>query len=158
MTENRSQFLRKVGLFGLVALVLSLAGVAHSRTIMTCGGSQGWGYSNMSAFPAWSQIDDGIPDGFTTLVSMPGTEDFDILFQDAMGMNSARANGATIALLGEEAGILNVLAVYRSLSGITVENYVFDTNQKVMFVTTTRTLDAISTLQSKASIRWANCR
>ena len=125
---------------------------------MTCGGSQGWGYSNMSAFPAWSQIDDGIPDGSTTLVSLPGTEDLDILFQDAVGMNSARANGATIVLLGEEGDILNVLAVYHSLSGVTAENYVFDTNQKVMFVTTTRTLDAISTLQSKASIRWANCR
>ena len=82
----------------------------------------------------------------------------DILFQDAVGMNSARANGATIVLLGEEGDILNVLAVYHSLSGVTAENYVFDTNQKVMFVTTTRTLDAISTLQSKASIRWANCR
>ena len=142
----------------LVSCVLTVAGAAQARTIITCGGSQGWGYSNMSAFPTWSQLDDGIPDGSTTLVSMPGTQELDILFQDALGMNSARSNDATIVLLGEEDGILNVLAVYRSMSGVTVENYVFDTNQKVMFVTTTRTLEASSILQSKASIRWANCR
>ena len=145
-------------LLGVLVLSFLVATKSNAETIMSCGGTQGWGYSNMNAHPVWSRVDDSIPDGSTTLVSMPQTQEVDILFQDAYGMNSARANGAEVALMDVKNGIANVLAVYYSASGVTIENYVFDANQKVMFVTTTRTLDPSSTLQSKASIRWANCQ
>lgn len=115
----------------LASILLTPPGEAGAETYFSCGGSDGRAFYPTGAFTAeeeagWSE--DGISDGAIALVTEGN--DVDILIKDAIGMMSARSQGALVTLLRVEAGYATVLVEYPQGP---IELYTFDGSRGLVY-------------------------
>jgi hypothetical protein len=104
---------------------------AQAETFFSCGSSVGRSFYPLGPFTTEADagwIEDGISDGAVALVS-EGSE-VDVLIKDAVGMMSARSQGANVTLLRVEGDFATVLVEY-PLGPI--ELYTFDGSRGLVY-------------------------
>lgn len=115
--------------FSALALVAAMsAGPGAAQTIIECSGSAGkaiyFDYeSQTGAQKGW--VDDGIANGSVALVR--SGDSFDILIKDAIGIISARAEGAAVTIIDVHDPFVEVLVSYPQGAK---ELYTFDMKER----------------------------
>lgn len=135
-----------------LAFSLLLPGSVCAQTIIECGGSSGKSFyfgddPKTGAQIGW--VDDGIGDGSIALVR--NAEAFDIIQKDALGIISAVADGATVAVIDVHDPFVEVLVSYPQGAK---ELYTFDLVAKRL----TWSQHKFGVLFDKASTFNADCR
>lgn len=107
-------------------LALILAAVSYTsasaETIITCSGGSGWAYYFDNSDTSGGQwVEDGMSKGSVTLVTLD--DGADMIIQDAIGIISARSQGATVTVLKVSDPFITVLVDYHSGA---VELYTFN--------------------------------
>jgi hypothetical protein len=107
----------------LASILLALSDQpAHSEVLRTCGASSGWAYYLAGGVvqqddAGWQE--DGISNGGVMLLR--DGENWDIVYTDATGSRSARADGGRVVMLTENTSGVVVLVAYPTVQ----ETYLF---------------------------------
>jgi hypothetical protein len=134
LPRNRTRPPQKsMKLLACIAALMLLASPVVAKILITCGESHGYAYYPQQNFvtkdkSGWTA--DKLSKGAFSLVKKG--DELDILFKDARGMNSARADGGKVSLLGVAGSNILVTVVYKNIS---VELYTFDLKEKVLLWT-----------------------
>ena len=94
--------------------------VSMAQTFFTCGEGLGFAFENSTNYPSYDLADDSIPGGGIALVGYQcipvACDKIDLLFQDAMGIKSARSVGGEVTLLRSEGDAYLVEVKYQHTS------------------------------------------
>jgi hypothetical protein len=130
--------------------VLGIASPVWAQVVATCGASKGYSYFLPGPLTSADQAgweEDGISNGGLQLLQ--DGDNFDIVYTDAVGSRSAKADGATVFGYQAAAGIL-VLLVYPDV----LETYQFNLESKQLAWTQNK---AFATIRKVAAFT-SNCQ